>query len=49
LVCMHDILRKRLNDRDPVLRQTYKLLYEPFLHPLSRCTNLIFPNNESTE
>jgi hypothetical protein len=43
LVCMHDLLRQYITDGDPVKRETYRLLYEPFLEPLSRCANLIFP------
>lgn len=47
LVCMRDILRRRIADADPVRRETYRLLYEPFLQPLSRCANLTFPSERS--
>ncbi|MGF6430868.1 MULTISPECIES: pPIWI_RE_Z domain-containing protein [Bradyrhizobium] len=47
LVCMRDVLRKCFDDADPVRRETYRLLYEPFLQPLSRCTNLIFPTEKT--
>lgn len=42
LVKMRDILRARLSDPDPVDREIYRALYEPFLHPLERCNGIRF-------
>ena len=42
LVKMRDILRARLNDPDPVDREIYRALYEPFLHPLEACNGVRF-------
>jgi hypothetical protein len=47
LVCMHELLRQYIADAHPVKRETYRLLYEPFLVPLSRCANLVFPTERS--
>jgi hypothetical protein len=44
LVMMRDILRNRVNDPDPVDREIYRCLYEPFLAPLERCANVLFPD-----
>jgi hypothetical protein len=44
LVCMRDILRGRLEDPDRIARETYSLLYRPFLDPLTRCKGIIFPD-----
>ncbi len=42
LVMMRDILAARVNDTDPVNREVYRALYEPFLHPLERCAGVRF-------
>lgn len=42
LVKMRDILRARLADPDPVDREIYRSLYEPFLHPLEACDGVRF-------
>lgn len=42
LVKMRDILRARLADPDPVDREIYRALYEPFLYPLERCEGVRF-------
>jgi hypothetical protein len=42
LVKMRDILRDRLADPDPVDREIYRALYEPFLHPLESCDGVRF-------
>ena len=44
LVMMRDILRARLNAPDPVDREIYRALYEPFMHPLERCVGVRFPD-----
>ena len=44
LVKMRDILRARLADPDPVDREIYRSLYEPFLHPLESCDGVRFPD-----
>jgi hypothetical protein len=49
LVMMRDILRARVNDRDPVNREIYRALYEPFLHPLERCAGVRFPDGASSD
>lgn len=49
LVMMRDILRKRVNDPDPVDREVYRALYEPFLHPLERCSGVRFPDGETSD
>lgn len=43
IVAMRDVLNSLLSSPDPVEREIYKLLYEPFLHPLRACSNVIFP------
>jgi hypothetical protein len=43
LVAMRDVLDELLATRDPVEREIYRLLYEPFLHPLRGCENIRFP------
>jgi hypothetical protein len=43
LVLMRDILRARLADPNPVDREVYRALYEPFLRPLERCEGVRFP------
>jgi hypothetical protein len=47
LVMMRDILRKRVNDPDPVHRAVYRALYEPFLHPLEHCEGVRFPDGKT--
>ncbi len=42
LVKMRDILRARLADPDPIDREIYRSLYEPFLHPLEDCEGVRF-------
>ena len=44
LVKMRDILRARLADPDPVDREIYRALYEPFLYPLEACAGVRFPD-----
>ena len=46
LVLMRDILRARLADTDPVDREIYRALYEPFLHPLERCMGVRFAEGD---
>jgi hypothetical protein len=43
IVAMRDVLQELLVSADPVEREIYRLLYEPFLHPLRNCANVIFP------
>ncbi|MGY3396453.1 hypothetical protein ACVWW6_009044 [Bradyrhizobium sp. USDA 3311] len=43
IVAMRDVLQELLSSADPVEREIYRLLYEPFLHPLRSCANVIFP------
>jgi len=43
IVIMRDILQKRLADPDPIAREIYGALYEPFLRPLEACENVNFP------
>ena len=43
IVAMRDVLQELLSSADPVEREIYRLLYEPFLHPLRNCANVIFP------
>lgn len=43
IVAMRDVLQELLSSPDPVEREIYRLLYEPFLHPLQNCANVIFP------
>jgi hypothetical protein len=43
IVAMRDVLAELLSSTDPVERELYRLLYEPFLHPLRGCGNVIFP------
>ncbi len=40
LVAMRNILRERITDPDPVHREVYEALYQPFLHPLEKCSDL---------
>ena len=40
LVRMRDILRRRLSGPDPIEREIYRALYEPFLVPLEACAGL---------
>lgn len=47
LVMMRDILRKRVSDPDPIDREVYRALYEPFVHPLERCAGIRFPDGET--
>lgn len=49
LVMMLDILRARVNDPDPVDREVYRALYEPFLHPLERCEGVRFPDGAAVD
>ena len=49
LVKMRDILRTRLADPDPVDREIYRALYEPFLYPLERCEGVGFPDGADTD
>lgn len=43
IVVMRNILQKRLADPDPIDREIYQALYEPFLRPLEVCRNVNFP------
>jgi hypothetical protein len=43
IVAMRDVLEELLTNADPINRQIYGLLYEPFLHPLRACENVLFP------
>jgi hypothetical protein len=43
IVAMREVLAELLSSPDPVEREIYRLLYEPFLHPLRSCGNVIFP------
>lgn len=47
IVLMRDILRQRMNDPDPVNREIYHALYDPFLHPLETCRGVRFPDGET--
>jgi hypothetical protein len=47
IVAMRDVLEELLNSPDPVEREIYRLLYEPFLHPLRNCANVVFPETSS--
>jgi hypothetical protein len=49
LVLMRDILRARIADPNPVDREVYRALYEPFLHPLERCTGVRFPDGDDDD
>jgi hypothetical protein len=49
LVMMRDILRDRLSAEDPIDREVYRALYEPFLHPLERCANINFPDGRDRD
>ncbi len=40
LIAMRNILRNRTSDPDPVHQEVYKALYDPFLTPLEKCSNL---------
>ncbi|MBJ6125402.1 hypothetical protein [Microvirga splendida] len=42
IVMMRDILRKRVSDPDPVIREVYDALYSPFYGPLSRVEGIRF-------
>jgi hypothetical protein len=43
IVAMRDVLTGLLSSPDPVEREIYRLLYEPFLHPLRNCAHVNFP------
>jgi hypothetical protein len=43
IVAMRDVLEGLLSSDDPVEREIYRLLYEPFLHPLRACAGVNFP------
>ena len=43
IVAMRDVLTGLLSSSDPVEREIYRLLYEPFLHPLRSCAHVNFP------
>ena len=43
IVAMRDVLSELLSSNDPVEREVYRLLYEPFLHPLRNCAGVMFP------
>jgi hypothetical protein len=43
IVAMRDVLIELLSSNDPVEREIYRLLYEPFLHPLRNCAGVNFP------
>jgi hypothetical protein len=43
IVAMRDVLTGLLSSPDPVEREIYRLLYEPFLHPLRSCAHVNFP------
>jgi hypothetical protein len=43
IVAMRDVLEQLLLSDDPVEREIYRLLYEPFLHPLRACAGVNFP------
>jgi hypothetical protein len=49
LVMMRDILRARVNDPDPVDREVYRALYEPFLDPLENCAGVRFPDGAAVD
>jgi len=46
LVRMCAILEKRVSSIDPIEREIYQALYEPFLEPLRRCHGLNFAGGE---
>jgi hypothetical protein len=48
IVAMRDVLSELLATSDPVDREIYRLLYEPFLHPLQNCENIVFPRGRRT-
>ena len=48
IVLMRDILRNRVDDPDPVDREIYQALYEPFLRPLENCQGVSFPDGGQT-
>jgi hypothetical protein len=37
------VLEELMANPDPIQRDIYRLLYEPFLHPLRACENVLFP------
>ncbi|MBX9679821.1 MAG: hypothetical protein K2X38_13750 [Gemmataceae bacterium] len=43
IVAMRDVLDELMANPDPIQREIYGLLYEPFLHPLRACENVLFP------
>jgi hypothetical protein len=47
IVAMRDVLQELLASPDPVEREIYRLLYEPFLHPLRKCDNVVFPESSA--
>jgi hypothetical protein len=42
IVAMKDVLSSLVASKDPVDREVYRLLYEPFLLPLRDCENVVF-------
>ncbi|MEH2474515.1 hypothetical protein V1281_004302 [Nitrobacteraceae bacterium AZCC 2161] len=42
IVAMRDVLARLVASKDPVDREIYRLLYEPFLLPLRECENVVF-------
>jgi hypothetical protein len=42
IVAMKDVLSGLVASKDPVDREIYRLLYEPFLLPLRECENVVF-------
>ena len=40
LIAIRNVLRRRVNADDPVEREVYRALYDPFLDPLERCAGL---------
>jgi hypothetical protein len=42
IVAMSSVLSGLVESKDPVDREIYRLLYEPFLLPLRDCENVIF-------
>jgi hypothetical protein len=48
IVAMRDVLATLVATKDPVEREIYRLLYEPFLHPLSQCAQVSFPGSART-
>lgn len=42
IVAMKDVLAGLVASKDPIDREIYRLLYEPFLLPLRDCENVVF-------